>query len=165
MDDLVIRPAVLGDADAIGQMWEKLVTYHRELDMALPRSAPNGARLYAQRIREKVGDSHTGIFVAEVKNKPVGFVLGLIVDLVPEMFAPEIAGFLADIYVETGFRRTGIGRALVQALSDWFQSRGVGYIELYVANSNVEGRAFWASLGGRDMMRRVRVPLNGENDD
>lgn len=166
MDGVVVRPAAVTDAEAIGQLWEQLVTYHRTLDPALPRASENGADLYARRIRDKVGDSHTRTFVAESNGRIIGFVLGVIVDLVPEMFASETGGFLADIYVEPNYRRSGVGRALVKALSDWFQSRGVDYLELYVANSNTEGRAFWAALGGRDMMRRIRVPLeNVEGTD
>lgn len=165
MAAVVIRTVTEDDVDIVGDMWEKLVTLHRDLDAALPRSTPDGARLYARRIRDKIGDSSTGTFVAEVDGQIVGYVLGVVVDLAPEMFASETAGFLADIFVEAEYRRAGVGRKLVQALGDWFQSRGVTYLELYVANSNADGRAFWASLGGRDMMRRVRVPLKELNRD
>ncbi len=159
MAAIIIRTIQSEDAPTIGELWEKLVAYHGDLDPDLPRSTRDGAQLYAQRIRGKIGDSHTRIFVAEVNGQVIGFVLGVIVDLVPEMFTSETGGFLADIYVEEAYRRNGVGRKLVQALADWFRSRGVTYLELYVANSNTDGRAFWSSLGGRDMMRRVRVPL------
>ncbi|NJL56279.1 GNAT family N-acetyltransferase [bacterium] len=85
--------------------------------------------------------------------------VGLIVDLVPEMFEQEAAGFLADIYVAEAYRTQGVGRNLVAALADWFRSRGVRHLELYVASHNLAGRSFWEAVGGQEIMRQVRVEL------
>lgn len=159
VDDILIRRATEADADAIGMMWEKLVAYHRDLDERLPEAVEDGGMLYARRIAERIHDSHTGIFVAEADGELVGFTLGLVVDLVPEMFRPQMGGFLADIHVEDAYRRRGVGSKLVEALAGWFRSRGVGYMEWYAATANETGRAFWESLGGREVMTRMRVDL------
>ncbi|MFN8375999.1 MAG: GNAT family N-acetyltransferase [Anaerolineae bacterium] len=163
---MIIRPATSGDASAIGQMWLKLVQYHNALSEDLPHAAPNGAEMYARRIASRLHDSHTRVLVAEVGEALVGFVFGVVVDMVPEMFEEETAGFLADIYVEPDYRGHGIGRALVDALNAWFQKRGVQYVEWYVANQNVDGHAFWKSVGGREVITRMRINLNnGEQHD
>lgn len=140
-------------------MWEQLVQYHQDLDAVLPRAAQDGGVLYAQRVLDRLHDTHTRTLVAEHEGRVVGFVLGLIVDLVPEMFEQEASGFLADIYVEEAYRSRGIGRRLVAELSAWFRSRGLEHMELYVASHNLSGRAFWESVGGREVMRRLRVDL------
>ena len=158
--DPVIRRAAAGDTDAVGRLWEKLVAYHRSLDERLPEAANNGGDLYARRIMDRINDTHTGIFVAEVDGEIVGFVLGLIVDLVPEMFRQLTGGFLADIYVDDAFRRCGVGRQMVSALVEWFEARGVQYMEWYVASENAVGRAFWENVGGRAIMVRMRLNLS-----
>lgn len=153
----MIRLANVSDTEAIAQLWEKLVAYHRALDPDLPDATVNGGRLYAQRLSDRMNDSHTRIFVAEEDGQVVGYVLGVIVDLVPEMFQPEIGGFLADIYVDDTYRGHGIGRALVETLMTWFRERQVRYVEWYVASKNADAQAFWNNLGGRDMMIRMRI--------
>lgn len=165
MDELVIRPARLADTPSIGAMWADLVAYHRDLDSALPDAVAEGAQLYARRIADRLEDTQSQTLVAVHDGEVVGFVLGFVIDMAPEMFLPQTAGFLADIYVRPAMREQGVGRRLVAALGNWFQDRGIRHMELYVADRNLRGRAFWESLGGRDMMRRVRVPLDKPNSD
>lgn len=166
VDQITIRPATPEDTRTIGQMWMQLVQYHNNISHDLPHAAPNGAAMYARRLASRLNDSHTCILVADNDSALVGFVFGVIVDMVPEMFVEETAGFLADIYVEPTYRGQGVGRALVDELSAWFRARGVQYMEWYVAHNNIDGRAFWKAIGGREVITRMRVNLdNGENND
>jgi ribosomal protein S18 acetylase RimI-like enzyme len=141
-------------------MWLQLVEYHNSLSADLPHAARNGAEMYARRLNSRLHDSHTRVLVAEKQGELVGFVLGVVVDMVPEMFVEEMAGFLADIYVNPAHRGQGVGRALVDELTEWCRERGVQYVEWYVATSNIEGRAFWKAIGGRDVITRMRINLD-----
>jgi ribosomal protein S18 acetylase RimI-like enzyme len=164
VDEIVIRVAMAADADAIGTMWRKLVDYHQTLDHDLPEAASDGAHRYAELLVQRIEDPFTRAFVAEHKGQPVGFVLGMIVDLVPDIFAQEPCGFIADIYVDTLYRRRGLGRALVRALAEWFKERGAPYFDWHVASANTEGLAFWRALGGRDLMVRMRADVEDVHD-
>lgn len=155
----MIRPATPADSDAVGRLWERLVEYHRSLDADLPKASENGGVIYVQRLVSRADDSTTRVFVAEEDGEIVGYVLGVVIDLVPEMFVPETSGFLADIYVEPAFRGRGIGRGLVEALAGWFRSQGLPYYEWYVAVRNESGRQFWRQIGGRELMVRMRADL------
>lgn len=159
----MIRPAVASDSVAIGKLWEKLVAYHRAIDDDLPQATLQGASLYARSLRDRLEDSHTRVFVAEEDGRVVGYVLGVVVDLLPEMFEQEAGGFLADIYVEEGYRGRGIGRALVEALVGWFRDRGLEHFEWHVAASNESGLAFWERIGGRPLQIRMRANIEVEN--
>jgi ribosomal protein S18 acetylase RimI-like enzyme len=168
VDDVLIRPATAADAPAVARMWERLVAYHRQLDDDLPPATRDGAQRYAKSLADRVDDSHTCTYVAEIDNgEIVGYVLGIVVDLAPEIFEQEPSGFLADIYVEEGYRHFGIGRALVGALADWFAERGLPYFEWHVAARNSDALAFWRSMGGREVMIRMRadLPERGGDDD
>lgn len=156
----MIRLAIREDADAIARMWERLVVFHHDLDTDLPEAARNGGRMYAHRLINRLDDTHTRVYVAEEDGQVIGYILGVIVDLVPEMFAQKIGGFLADIYVEEAYRRSGVGRALVETLAQWFKSNNVSYFEWYVASQNEVGRAFWKGIGGRDLMVRMRINVD-----
>jgi ribosomal protein S18 acetylase RimI-like enzyme len=161
VDQVVIRPAVDADIEAVGRLWESLVAHHVTLDERLPAAVTNGGRRYARRLYDKLDDPHARLLVADLHGSVVGFVIGLLVDLIPDVFEQETAGFLADIYVAAPYRGCGIGRRLVQALSGWFHERGVAYFEWHVAARNEQGIAFWRALGGDAVMVRMRAPTTG----
>jgi ribosomal protein S18 acetylase RimI-like enzyme len=160
---VLIRAAVAADVRAIGDMWLQLVAYHRVLDDRMPIAAPDGAARYASRIESSLDDSHTKVLVAEDEGKLVGYVMGVLVDLMPETFEDERGGFLADIFVLPEQRRKRVGEALVEALRHWFLARGIDHFEWYVASTNVDGIAFWRSVGGSEVMLRMRA--NTHNDE
>jgi ribosomal protein S18 acetylase RimI-like enzyme len=157
MDALLIRPAARADLDAIGRMWGALVAYHETLDAALPHAAPMGEQRYAARIESHLDDRMACILVAQAGEAVVGYVLGVIVDLMPEMFAQEKSGFLADLFVEPGYRRRGIGARLLAGLNAWFCEHGIAYYDWHVSARNTAGIAFWEAMGGRPLMVRMRA--------
>lgn len=157
---MMIRQATHDDIPAIGQLWLELADYHYQLDPRLPQPASDGVARYGARVASALHDSHARVLVAEHEGEVVGYVIGTIVDLLPEMFAHEISGFIADIYVRASHRRHGYGSALVQILRDWFTLRGVHHMEWYVATNNQDALAFWHSIGGQDIIVRMRTTLN-----
>jgi GNAT superfamily N-acetyltransferase len=165
---MMIRTANAHDVDAIGELWLQLVAYHRQIDPEnMPESAPDGARRYAVRVGDSLDDSHTRVFVAEDNGRVVGYVMGVIVDMLPETFSAARSGFLADIYVLPDYRGQGVGRSLVEALRAWLQGRGVTHYEWFVAEKNSDARAFWQKVGGIDVMIRMRAstqPLPTKKD-
>lgn len=163
---IVIRQATARDIDAIAHLWEALVKHHQALDAELPGATPQGAVRYGRRIIDRLDDPTARVLVAEAPSPDgtgrahvVGYVLGLKVDLVPEMFAQQSGGFLADIFVAPDYRRKGVGRALVDGLTEWFRAEGLGYFEWHVAARNPEAVAFWRAIGGREVMLRMRANL------
>ncbi|MCY3946519.1 MAG: GNAT family N-acetyltransferase [Anaerolineaceae bacterium] len=155
----MIRPAHAGDAVAIGRLWQQLVSHHQAIDAAMPRATPDGPMRYGRNLSDRLADSHTRVFVAEEEGRVVGYVLGVVVDLMPDMFEQQAGGFLADIFVEASFRRQGHGRALVGALTDWFRQQGLGHYEWHVPTSNSDAVAFWRAMGGTPWQLRMRAEL------
>lgn len=169
MDSITIRNAKAHDVDAIADLWEQLVAYHRAVNVHLPSATANGSLRYARRILDQLDSPTSCVLVAETEDKQViGYVLGVIVDLAPEMFEQEPSGFLADIFVLETHRRHGVGKKLVTQLVEWFAQRGVKYYELHAASNNQIGLAFWRSVGGTEVMVRMRAeiqPQASERDE
>jgi GNAT superfamily N-acetyltransferase len=160
---MIIRPAKVEDAERIGQLWLELVAYHRQLDDNMPLPARDGHLRYASRIRHALNDSYQRILVAEDDGEVIGYVYGMVIDLVPEMFLTERAGMVGDIYVEQEHRGTGIGKALMHTMQDWFRLRGVRYYELSVASANQPGIRFWQhTMHGQSIMIRMRVSVQDD---
>lgn len=157
MVDVVIRPARPGDAAAIGELWAALVAHHHALDPALPQAAPDGPARYARAIGDHLRSSTTQIIVAERDGQVVGYILGVIADMVSSFFAHEATGFIADLYVSPECRRQGVGRALVAAMAEWFAGCGLRQFEWHAAAQNGEAQAFWRALGGAPVLVRMRA--------
>jgi ribosomal protein S18 acetylase RimI-like enzyme len=125
----------------------------------MPVPAEDGAIRYASRIANTLNDTHTRVIVAEEDGEVVGYVMGVIVDLLPEVFEAERSGFVADIFVLAEARGQGTGRALIEAMKRWFRGRGIHHFEWYVASSNKDGIAFWRAVNGEEVMLRMRANI------
>jgi len=156
-DDVTIRRVEPRDQQAIARMWEALSVYHTQLDSRMPQMTAGASAAYASRLVEVCDDDQTHAFVAETGGAVVGYVLGAIVDLTPDLFEHEDVGFIADIYVEPEHRRRGIARELFQAICGWFAAQSVRQIEWQVAVANGDARRFWEAVGGRALTMRMRL--------
>lgn len=163
IDDVVIRAVEPQDAGAIARLWQDLTDYHVRLDPRLPGATPGAAERYASRLLERRDDPHTRAYVAEVDGQVVGYVLGTIIDLHPDLFEHVDSGFIADIYVDPAYRRRGIARELVETINTWFAEQGVHHVEWQVAAANTAGLRFWEAIDGLAIMVRMRAELNDED--
>jgi len=58
---------------------------------------------------------------------------------------------LSDLFVRADARRRGVGRALIDAVAAETKRIGGAWYTWFVVMTNVEGRAFYASLGAKAM--------------
>ena len=161
--EIVIRPVEPKDESAIARLWQALSAYHESLDARLPPAVPGAAERYAARLVERRDDPFTRALVAEVNGQVVGYILGAVIDLHPDLFQHVDAGFIADIYVDPAFRRQGVARQLVRTMYRWFSKQGVQQVEWQVAATNAEGIRFWEAVGGEPIMVRMRASLDGKS--
>ncbi len=158
-----IRPVEERDEAAIARLWAALTAYHVALDPRLPDAVPGASADYAARLVERRDDPDTRTFVAETDGQVIGYVLGAVVDLHPDLFQHVDVGFIADIFVDPGYRGQGVARRLVMAINQWFASVGVDHVEWQVAAKNDVGRKFWEAVGGQPVMVRMRMELAGQD--
>jgi aminoglycoside 6'-N-acetyltransferase I len=94
------------------------------------------------------------IFVAEAAERVVGFL-----ELDCRKYAPGCSSspvpFIEGWYVEAGFRRHGIGRALVEAAEDWARAAGHHEIASDAEGENADGIAAHRALGYQEVERVV----------
>lgn len=79
------------------------------------------------------------------ENNYVGYFLGFIKHCLGE--TPEFVGYINGIYVMPQFRRSGVGRCLVDLATQEFTQRGIPAIELYTGINNTAAQEFWKRLG------------------
>ena len=144
---ITVSEARTGDAEAIAALCTELEEFYGGLPEGLP-----GER--AAQVRDALfGDPPLArALVAWDGEAPAGFAaytflwpaVGLTASL-----------YLKDLYVAQAYRRTGVGRRLMDALFDVAARRGLSRIEWTTDTSNEAAQAFYASLGARPIAPRI----------
>ena len=125
-----VRAATLEDAERLADLATQLgyastVAQMRERLAALPQ------------------DGCHALFVAEKD----GFVAGWVHVLLLPTLESEMRGEVAGMVVDKSYRRSGIGRLLMERAEDWTREKGVRLIGLRSNIIRNEAHAFYESLG------------------
>jgi GNAT superfamily N-acetyltransferase len=142
MTPFAIRAARPGDGATLARLLDALSAHEGD-----PTSVLTAAALE----RAMCGpDSLPRALVAEAAAGAIGLAVW-----VPawESAVAARGGFLADLYVEPGWRGRGVGRALMAAVCAAVAAEGGAFLQLTAQARNARARAFYGALCG------------GENDD
>jgi ribosomal protein S18 acetylase RimI-like enzyme len=110
-------------------------------------------------------DESATVLVALVDDRPVGYAV-LRKDVTPRVpgVRQRLVGRVEDIGVDSGHRRRGIGRRLMDEALNWARTAGLEALELNVFEFNTAAIALYESLGYRTSSRRMRLVLSGDED-
>ncbi len=158
-----IRPGTKSDLPQVGELWRQLVRHHVERDARLPPEALGGAEKWRNRLARSLRDHTLRLFVADADGRVVGFTTGMI-DHTPDVFQLQRFGKVLDIFVEQTWRRQGLARRLMAALTDWFKAEQLDHVEMNLVAANQDAAAFWRGIGGLDYTARLWLPLNWDEE-
>ncbi len=99
-------------------------------------------------------DPRWSIIVAEEGEELVGFVEAHLRDYAEGCDSSPV-GFLEGWYVEPEARRTGVGRALVEAAESWARAQGCSEMASDAEYENEEGHRAHESIGFEEVERLV----------
>ena len=148
----VIRRATEEDVPALGRLGGLLMRAHHAFDAErfLPpgRDPDTG---YGRFLRSQLRDADVVIFVADRGGTVIGYVMAGLEPLSWKELR-DACGFIHDVAVEEGGRRTGAATALVNAAIEWLRERGAPRVMLWTAERNPAGRRLFERLGFRRTM-------------
>lgn len=141
---MVVREATTGDATALAPLLSEL-GYPSAPDQVRARLARLGA------------DPASRVFVAESED---GELTGMVAThLFPRMDDDEFACRLIAMIVAERHRRTGVGRALMEAVEAEARQQGAGLVALSSGHDRADAHAFYEDVGfvhrGRSYGRRL----------
>jgi GNAT superfamily N-acetyltransferase len=100
------------------------------------------------------------VLVAEIDSEAVGFLYAEFEEInYAELL--ESAVWVHDLFVEETARRTGTGKALIEAAADAGRRIGADKLVLTVAAKNKFARSFFEGRGFRETMIEMTLGLNG----
>jgi GNAT superfamily N-acetyltransferase len=149
---LIIRRAEPRDVPALGRLGAMLMRAHFAFDaqrFLAPGDNPDEG--YARFLHSQLPDENVSVFVAERGGEIIGYVYA---GLEPQSWRElrDFAGFIHDIVVEEGARRTGAATALIDAAIAWIRSRGAPRVILWTADQNTGAQQLFDRLGFRRTM-------------
>lgn len=85
-----------------------------------------------------------GDFIAAfIDGEPVGYIHLKIDDAETQLFADKKTGRIAGAYVDSDFRRKGIGTALLRKAVDWAKEKDLDRLYVEGESANIKGGNFW----------------------
>ena len=137
---LALRPAAAADVPLILELIRELATYERAPELAVATAADllrDGFETAQPKFR---------VLIAEWSGKPAGFAFYFL-NYSTWLGRPGL--YLEDLFVRPGFRKLGIGKALLVELARVAVAEKCGRFQWQVLDWNTPAIAFYESLGAR----------------
>jgi ribosomal protein S18 acetylase RimI-like enzyme len=145
----------------IGRLGALLVEEHYDFDPRRFLAASDRTPAdYASFISTQLEDPDKAVLVADDNGDVIGYAYA-VVEGYDYMALRGPAGVLHDVIVAPEHRGRGVGRLLLDAMLEFFRSRGVPRVVLSTAERNEAAQRLFASMG----FRRTMIEMTHELDD
>lgn len=168
-----IRPAELKDIPQLTVLGRQLLDLHVEFDSQYYQLEETFGDLFGTWIKEQISGPFQFLFVAEEtagnsdinlpSSSPVltGFISGFIKSLFP-WFRTKTVGHISYLIIDPNYRQKGIGKLLEAQACEWFKSKNISYVEVYVEEKNAIGQGAWSAYGflpfKKFLRKRLQLP-------
>ena len=144
-ENITTRRATLEDLKTIQRFGYELLDYERQnwdpaVDINWPFSKEG-----EQKYRSAITDKYT--IIAEKDKKPIGYLIGKIVDIAPGSARPIKQAYLENIFVSDSARKSGVGAKLIAEFKDYCKKEGVSRINVNVLVANTNAVDFYQKVG------------------
>jgi ribosomal protein S18 acetylase RimI-like enzyme len=151
---LKIREYKPSDRPRIVRCIEELQDYLVNVDeLKFTRRMPEYGEHFTEKLLQEVRDKNGRIYVAENKNKIVGFIAGIVYEWSTEVLLeciPLKSGRILELFVDSKHRRRGIGKMLMRKIEEYFRMSGCNVFRVEVFKPNTEAYQFYQVLGYQD---------------
>jgi GNAT superfamily N-acetyltransferase len=128
--EVIVRPAVIGDAQEIAHLSGQL-------------GYPVAGEVMAQRLGRTLARNDQLLLIADIGGKVGGWLQAQSAEIIESGFRVEIVGLIID----ENMRRRGVGRRLVQEIERWAASLGAQAVVVRTNISRAESHIFYGALG------------------
>jgi len=152
-----VRPARPEDLVALAHLLDEVIAFHHQEDPTQFRG-PEAAE-HARYLEERFQDPDAAVFVAEDQDVLAGIAITVIREA-PPFLNPNRFVLLENLAVASKFRRTGVGRKLVDAAVLWARARDMQELDLNVYEFNHSAIRFYEAIGFQTVSRRMKRTLS-----
>ncbi len=143
--DIVIRRAKTTDIAIVQEFGSKLLNFERRnFDSSLDENwafSDEAKQKYLDAIHNKY------VSIAEINNQPVGFLVGNVIAPTNNSARQIKQANLQNIYVDENFRKTGLGKKLIEEFKQYCENNGVVRLNVSVLAANTIATDFYCNNG------------------
>ncbi|MDA3873758.1 MAG: GNAT family N-acetyltransferase [Kiritimatiellae bacterium] len=157
---MIIRTAQIDDLPHIAQLSRIVQGLHAD---AMPElfKPPTESGHFCSWFSEKFDDAKAWIAVADVSGALVAYIYAKEVEKPDSWVSRSLKTFfLHHIVVEPRFENQGIGRALMAAMIQEGEARGLDHFELEVWNFNQKAQRFFSAYGFAPLSMKMNRTLS-----
>lgn len=154
---MTIRKAKIKDLDQIVKLAIDFEKFHEKLDPYFAY-ANDSAQTYKKNVKKGIYSAKRLLLVAEDKNKIIGYCLGKISSR-SAIFKIREIGVIIDVFFSESYRRKGLAKLFLKEMYNWFKSKKIKHVELYVAHNNEIGKNAWVKYGFEDILLRKKIQI------
>ena len=148
----VVRKAEERDVPGIVALWDEFMQLLRSTNPDY-WEVRDGRAAFSRYLEGTFRETEVSVTVAEVEGAGlVGFSLAQI-DTLPEWFGSEQIGLIRYLSVSELYQGRGVGQEMAAYIIDWFRSKDISRIELYVLK-DLPASGFWSKMGLKVFMDR-----------
>jgi GNAT superfamily N-acetyltransferase len=151
---VLVRDAVPGDVIGLTALWAELRDLARGLDRMLP---VGDAEACLERLQAISEDPNSRAMVATVDGEVAGMVVLSVTSFAP--LFDQRAVHAHYLHVRSGFRRRGVGKALLAAAVSFADETGAEHVIASVLPQLRDTQRFYARLGFGPLVVRRSVPV------
>lgn len=155
----LIRRATSADLPSLGRLGALLMRAHYAFDKdRFMRPETDAEAGYAWFLGTQLDDPESLVLVAEREGEAIGYLYAGIEPLSWKELRGR-AGFIHDVMVDEGSRRTGIADALLDRAIEWLRDHRVPRVILWTAAQNEQAQRLFSKKGFRITMHEMTLEL------
>jgi GNAT superfamily N-acetyltransferase len=158
--EFLVRRAGAADAEAAFAVWQESAELLARADRRYAL-APDSAERWQAAFAGWLARPDVAVLLAERTRKPAkvyGYIVGSLVESAPGLAGGRY-GYVSELAIDS-HGKPGAGRALFEALKDWFREQGAQHIEARVPARQPLAQAFWLAMGGTPFYEQMWVKLD-----
>lgn len=151
---MVIRDFITQDIEPMIAAQYRFQGYLAEIDdLKRVQCNPGYGEAYTDDLLKKIKEQCGHIYVAEEEGEMVGFIAGVIetqTELDKLSHIPLKHGRVLDLFVESNYRGSGVGKQLMAKIEHYFRDQQCDAIMIEVFGPNKKAKQFYEQLGYAD---------------
>lgn len=140
-----IRTCKKEDLKEIKKIFLEFIEIHKSKDPIFTK-IKKAPEMFGDFLTENMQKDSSCVYVAEKNGKIAGYALAYIQER-PPLYVKTIYGYVDNIGVAEKFQRQGVGEALFLEIKNWFKSKEIDRLELFVHVQNEKSTSFWKKMG------------------
>lgn len=156
-----IQQATAEHVQEIVALWTKLMNIHKDIEADYFSETNNHIEDYKSEIENFINQdsNQLRVYVALKDNKVIGYVTAQLCLFNYSNYNNNSQCTIYDIMIDSDYQNLGIGKAFLEEVKSWSQSKGIQAIQLNVFSKNEVAHAYFKKQGFESLYSLLELKM------